>query len=143
MQHHFHERRSILVQDIRELTSMIFPKLVEVYNHMLHKGQVSITVTELFYWMLCELTEKQYAYAIRQHNSKDPAFRIPYDYVRNVWAREQFSLERLFEFYVKGPAMYVPSHDVEVGLAQNGADIVFTFYWSESEFLKVKKVLSH
>ena len=141
MQHHFNERRSVLLQDIRELTSTIFPKLMEVYNELLHKGLVSVTVTDLFYWMICELVMKQYAYQIRGHNSKDPAFRIPYDYVRNAWLQERFGLEQIFEFYIKGPALYVPCHDVQVDLVQHGADIVFTFYWSEAEFRKMKNTI--
>lgn len=140
MQYHFNERRSVLVQDIRELTSTIFPKLMEVYNELLHKGLVSITVTDLFYWIICDLVMQQYAYQIRGHNPKDPAFRIPYDYVRNAWTKEQFALEQIFEFYIKGPALYVSSHDVQVDLAQNGSEIVFTFFWSETEFQKIKKI---
>ena len=137
----FNERRSILVQDIRELTSTIFPKLIEVYNELFRKGVVTVSVTELFYWLLCELTVEQYAYQVRRHNSKDSTFRIPYDHIRNVWAHEDFSLEQIFRFYVKGPALYVSSHDVEIGIGQNGADIIFTFYWSETEFRKMQKTL--
>ncbi len=138
MQHNFQERRSVLIQDIREFTSTIFPKLLEIYNELLRKGLVSITVTEMYYWMLCELTTELYAYQIRYHNSKDPAFRIPYDQIRNRWAHERFSLEEIFRFYVKGPALYVPCHDVNLGIGQNGSDIIFTFFWSESEFLRMK-----
>lgn len=137
----FNERRSILVQDIRELTSTIFPKLMEIYNDLLRKNLVTVTVTELFYWVLCELTTEQYAYQVRHHNSKDPSFRTTYDHIRNIWAHEDFSLEQIFRFYVKGPALYVSCHDVEVGIGQNGADIIFTFYWSESEFRKIQKIL--
>ena len=44
-------------------------------------------------------------------------------------------------FYVKGPALYVSCHDVEVAIGQNGADIVFTFYWTDDEFRKKQNIL--
>ncbi len=134
-------RRSILVQDIRELTSTVFPKLLEIYNELLRKNQITVSVTELYYWMLCELTTEQYAYQIRQHNSKDPSYSKPYDHIKNIWFREKCSLEQLFEFYVKGPAIYVSSHDVDVGIGHNGADIIFTFYSSEADFFSMQKFI--
>lgn len=136
MQHLFNERRSVLVQDIREMTSTLFPKLTEIYNQLLHKGRVFVPITEMYYWILCELTNSMYAYQIRGHNSKDTLYRPMYDEIRNAWNKEQFALERIFGFYVKGPALYVPCHDVDLAIAHGGADIIFTFYWNESEYRK-------
>lgn len=143
MQHLFDERRSVLVQDIRELTTVVFPKLVQIYNQLLNKGIISVQVYELYYWILCELTERQYCYSIRNHNHKDPSYVTAYDHVRNFFNTERISLEKTFEFYVKGPALYTKNHDVEIALLNNGADIMFTYYWHESEFREIKKLSMH
>ncbi len=137
------ERRSILVQDIRELTSTIFPKLVEIYNELSHQGMISVTIVQLYFWMMCELTTELYAYQIRGHNSKDPCFKIPFDIIKNKWISENFSLENLFQFYVKGPAIYVNCHDTDVSLSGNCSDIIFTFYWNEMDYLKLKNKQHH
>lgn len=142
MQHDFNERRSLLVQDIREFTTCVFPKLIEIYNDLLSNGKVTVGIVELYYWILCELTSQQYSYQIRNH-SQDIAFKIPYDHIRNVWNTENFALETLFCFYVKGPALYVQAHDVSVSLSPGCSDIIFTFYWSEAEFMKMQHLLSH
>lgn len=142
LHHNFDERRSILIQDIRDLTTYIFPKLVNIHNELVRRNMVHVNVTEMFFWMLCELTVKQYAYQVRSHNSKDNKYRIPYDQIRNAWNAENISLEQIFEFYVKGPALYVPSHDVQVSLSPDGTDVIFTFFWNEIDYLRMKQRLS-
>lgn len=131
-----------MIQDIRELTSYIFPKLVEVFNkHYNSSNFLTFNVSQLYYYILCELMETIYCCSVDGHNYRSTEYRTAYDLVKNEFNKDAVNLERAFCFYVKVPPLYGHDNEVSVSIVNSGFDLVITYCWKNSDILVTDKFL--
>lgn len=136
------ERKTLLVQDIRDLTSELFPKIVEIYNDLSQQHSFAFNHIEAYHLVLCELMTRIYCYTITNYVSvKDTNFKYLYYTLANKYNKDRITLEVLFSFYVKGPAIH--NNEAMLSLTSDGSDIVLTYLWNGNETHPLKTLKLH
>ena len=125
------ELRAVLIQDLTYLTREVFPKLVTLHNSQPYQ----FNLLDFYYWMICELTFKVYSIPIANHPYPHPSFDRLWGEIKNVFLREQISLEQYFKYYIKAPDMYSDT-EMKVSIIHEGRHLIFEYYSGMSSFPK-------
>lgn len=134
------KRRAVLIQDIRDFTSYLFPILIQISKDYPHL-KIQSEIGKIYYWILCELTEIIYCYSVIGHRKEK--YKQVFDILINTINQTgRKDLEQLFSFYVKGPAYYTTMYIVDAGVSPDGSDFIFTYYWSKEDFQLYKDLTS-
>lgn len=136
------QKRTTLIQDMRDFNSSVFPIFVKVYNKY---NKTQYDVWTAYYWFICELIERIHNYSVTssigQHDYKQPGLSDLYHRTRSELHAANIDVDVLFHYYVKGPRTINTSNDIRVTMSNN--DIVFTYYWEQRHIFESGIVLTH
>ena len=126
--------RSVLMQDISDLTSSVAPAIIECSNSLSARRGIDIKIVDFYLWMICYLLSKRHYYDVTNFDYKTEESKTNinfelYSLVNKHLADRDINLEGLFNYYVRTPLIYEDIVTMDVKLTDNACSLLFIFWW--------------
>lgn len=115
-----------LIQDVTEFLAYIEPSLWAVLSKFSPTEYLSTTNVQQ--WIISEMIEVQYGFeVVNHHRHLHPYPQIKAKLARRMAREGKFDLDKIFNYYIKGPSVYVDNPFVQVDLMHN-TDLYIQYY---------------